>query len=88
MRERHALREIDKLVDKMNDDMVDEFKKKVIDITVEKSGDFFFVYRKEDGAFLAQGTDINKLSDILTEKFPGKLFNCSKEDLARLEATQ
>ena len=68
-------------------DVLDEFKKKVVDITIEKSGDFFLVYRKDDGSFLAQGADIDKLSDILTEKFPGKLFNCSPEDLATLEAT-
>lgn len=87
LREWYAMRKIDKLIDSINGNMLDEIKKKVVDITIEKSGDFFFVYRKEDGAFLAQGTDIDKLSDILTEKFPGKLFNCSPEDLATLEAT-
>lgn len=88
LREWYAFRKVEKIIDDINHNMVDEFRKKVIDITVEKSGDIFFVYRKDDGTFLAQGTDINKLSDILTEKYPGKLFNCSPEDLAALESTQ
>jgi hypothetical protein len=87
-REWYAMRKIKKLMNNFGDDMLDELKKKIIDITIEKSGDVFFVYRKDDGTFLAQGTDIEKLSDILMEKFPGKLFNCSSEDLAALEATK
>lgn len=87
LREWYAMRKIDKLIDNMNDNLLDELKKKVVDITIEKSGDLFFVYKKDDGTFLAQGHDIDKLSDILTEKFPGKLFNCSPEDLATLEST-
>jgi hypothetical protein len=87
-REWYAMRKVEKLMDSFGDNMLDEFKKKVIDITIEKSGDLFYVYRKDDGTFLAQGTDIEKLSDILVEKFPGKLFNCSPEDLAALEATK
>lgn len=87
-REWYAMRKVEKLMNSFGDNMLDEFKKKVVDITIEKSGDFFFVYRKDDGTFLAQGTDIEKLSDILVEKFPGKLFNCSPEDLAALEATK
>jgi hypothetical protein len=87
LREWYAMRKVEKLINNIGDTMVDEFKKKVIDISVEKNGDFFYVYRKDDGTFLAQGTDIEKLSDILVEKFPGKLFNCSPEDLKALESS-
>jgi hypothetical protein len=87
-REWYAMRKVEKLMNSFGDNMLDELKKKIIDITIEKSGDLFYVYRKDDGTFLAQGTDIEKLSDILVEKFPGKLFNCSPEDLAALEATK
>lgn len=87
-REWYAMRKVEKLMSNFGDNMMDELKKKVIDIKVEKAGDVFFIYRKDDGTFLAQGSDINKLSDILVEKFPGKLFNCSPEDLAELESTK
>jgi hypothetical protein len=88
LREWYAMRKVEKLMNSFGDNMLDEFKKKVVDITIEKSGDIFYVYRKDDGTFLAQGTNIEKLSDILMEKFPGMLFNCSSEDLAALEATK
>lgn len=88
LREWYALRKVEKIIADLNTNMVDEFKKKVIDINVEKSGDIFYIYRKDDGTFLAQGDDIDKLSDLLTEKYPGKLFNCSPEDLAALESTK
>ena len=87
LREWYAMRKIDKLIDSMNDNLLDEIKKKIIDVVVEKEGDVFFVYRKDDRSFLAQGSDINKLSDILTEKFPGMLFNVSPKDLEALEST-
>jgi hypothetical protein len=87
-REWYAMRKIENLMNNFGDNMLDEFKKKVIDITIEKSGDLFYVYKKDDGTFLAQGHDIDKLSDILVEKFPGKIFNCSPEDLATLESTK
>ena len=87
-REWYAMRKIEKLMNNFGDNMLDEFKKKVIDITIEKSGDLFYVYKKDDGTFLAQGPDIDKLSDILVQKFPGKIFNCSPEDLATLESTK
>ena len=87
-REWYAMRKIENLMNNFGDNMLDEFKKKVIDITIEKSGDLFYVYKKDDGTFLAQGPDIDKLSDILVQKFPGKIFNCSPEDLATLESTK
>lgn len=86
-REWYAVRKIDELIDTMNNKMVEEFKSKVVDVTVEKSNGIFYIYRKDDGTFLGQGPDIDKLSDILSEKFPGKLFNVSPEELAALEAT-
>jgi hypothetical protein len=87
-REWYAMRRVENLMDSFNDNMFAELKEKVVDITVEKSGDLYYVYKKDDGTFLAQGANMDILSDILTEKFPGKLFNCSPEDLATLEATQ
>lgn len=87
-REWYALRKVETIIQEMNENLVTEFKSKVVDVTVEKAGDVFYIYRKDDGTFLAQGSDINKLSDILIEKFPGKMFNVTPEDLAALEATK
>lgn len=87
-REIHAVNVIQKLTSEISEKMVEDFKDRVVDVTVEKNGDFFYIYRKDDGTFLGQGTDIDSLSDKLIEKFPGKLFNVSPEELAQLEATK
>ncbi len=86
MRERHAMRVMDQIMEEMVEDTVDEFKKKVINIKVEDHDGQFFVYKKDDGSYLAHGETKNKLEDILNEKFPGKLFNASPEDLEKLDA--
>lgn len=72
--------------EEMMSEAMEEVKKDVVNIKVEMHEDQVFVYKKEDGSYLAHGKTINDLEDILTEKFPGKLFNCSKEELRRLES--
>jgi len=86
MREHHAMRMIDKITDEIAENTLQEFKSKVINIRVEDHEGQFFVYAKDDGRYLAHGENMSKLSDILTEKFPGKLFNASPEDLQKLES--
>lgn len=86
MRERHAMRMMDNLMQEVADDTIEEFKKKVINIKVEDHNGEFFVYKKDDGSYLAHGETKSKLEDILHERFPGKLFNASPEDLQKLES--
>lgn len=86
MRERHAERMIDKLTDEIAENTLQEFKSKVVNIRVEDHEGQFFVYAKDDGRYLAHGETKRKLEDILTEKFPGKLFNATPEDLEKLES--
>lgn len=68
-------------------DMIEDVKKDMINITVDfaETGDIF-IYKKEDGSYLGHGKTRNELEDMLEKKFPGKLFNASPEDLAKLEA--
>lgn len=68
-------------------DIVDDVKKDIINITVDfdTSGEIF-IYKKEDGSYLAHAKNRDELEDILNGKFPGKMFNASPEDLEKLEA--
>lgn len=86
LREIYAMRIMNKIMEEVAEDTVDEFKKKVINIKVEDHDGQFFVYKKDDGSYLAHGETKHKLEDILNEKFPGKLFNASPEDLEKLDA--
>lgn len=86
-RELQAKMRIKKYLEEMKMDVMDDMKSSLINITVDftDSGDIF-VYKKEDGSYLAHGKTRNELEDILEVKFPGKMFNASPEDLAKLEA--
>lgn len=61
-------------------------KKDVINATIEKHDGHLFIYKQEDGSYLAHAENKNKLTDMLHEKFPGKMFNVSQEDLEKLDA--
>ena len=84
-REWQAYRIMDKMIEDISEKTVDEFRSKVINIRVEDHDGQFFVYKKDDGSYLAHGETKTKLEDILQEKFPGKFFNASPEDLEKLE---
>lgn len=85
VREWHAVRTVNKLTEDMSEKIVDEFKKSVINITVEEQDGILYIYSK-DGTFLAQGKTMEELEDILQKKFPGKFFNASPEDLKLIES--
>jgi hypothetical protein len=74
-------------MEEFTEDTIAEFKAMVITIKVEEdsNGDLF-VYRKDDGSYLAHGKTKKQLEDILNEKFPGKLFNATGEDMEKLKS--
>jgi hypothetical protein len=85
-REYHATRVISKAMDEIAEDTLAEFKSRMISIKVEDHDGELFVYKKDDGSYLAHGKTIKELEDILSERFPGKLFNASTEDLEKLKS--
>lgn len=85
VREWYAMRIVNKLTQDMSEKIVDEFKKNVINITVEEQDGVLYIYSKE-GTFLAQGKTMQELEEILEKKFPGKFFNASPEDLKIIES--
>lgn len=86
MREHTAVKRIQEVTDEMAEEIVEEFKSKVVDIIVEDHEGTFFIYKREDGSYLAHASTMEKLEDILMEKFPGKFFNAKPEDLEKLKA--
>lgn len=78
---KHMVKKLGAQIDEIASEVV---KESIINIDVEKHDDTLFVYKK-DGTFLAQGKNIDELTDILQKKFPGKLFNASPEHMKLLE---
>jgi hypothetical protein len=85
-REQVAVRRIEQVTEEISEDILQEFKSRVIDISVEDHDGTFYVYNRDDGAYLAHGPSMDKLEDILLEKFPGKLFNAKPDDLQKLKS--
>lgn len=55
--------------------------KDVIHIDIEKHNDMIYIYNKQDKTFMAQGKDRDEVEAALAEKFPGKRFAATTEDL-------
>jgi hypothetical protein len=83
-REWYAISRIQQIGDDIANEMIESYKKDVIDIKVDRVDNEFFVYKREDGSYLAHGETMSKLEDILNDKFPGKKFNATPEDMKKL----
>jgi uncharacterized Rmd1/YagE family protein len=81
-RERHALKVTKQLVKEVEKNLEEE-KKSLIQITIEQHGEMFYVYKKDDKTFMAQGKTKAELEDALTARYPGKKFAASEEELQK-----
>lgn len=84
-REYIAIRKVEKFNTEFSHNFAESYKANVVEIKVEDDNGIFYVYKKEDGSYLAHGESMSILEDILNEKFPGKLFNTTPEDLQKLK---
>lgn len=84
LRERYANHLLQKLAKHIIEEQVSTDD--LIQITVEKHNNTLFIYKKEDGQFMVQGSSFKELNDALENRFPGKRFACSDEHLQILKA--
>ena len=84
LRERYANLILKKLVQHIQTEQVST--EDLIQITVEKHNNTLFIYKKDDGQFMVQGTSFKELNDALESRFPGKRFACSEEHLDIIKA--
>jgi len=74
------------LSDKWLESKRTEFENSIMHIRIEDHRGEFYVYSKEDSKYLAHGTSKASIERILNEKFPGKCFNASPEDIEKLKS--
>jgi hypothetical protein len=79
-REKHALQLTQKLLDGLEEKEKEESNDKIF-ISIEKHNGVIYVYDKTTKTFMAQGNNKEELENILRERFPGKTFAASQEDL-------
>lgn len=84
-REWHAGRQVTAMLQELNDEQAEVVDSNKIRITVEKHDGCFYIYDRS-GTYLSHGETFDVVEAILKEKFPGKLFAASEEDLAKLNS--
>lgn len=81
MRELYAVKKLDELLNKVEQEVDEEIKESIIPITIEKHQDTYFVYGVNDNQFIAQGNNRWELEKNLETRYPGKKFAASNENL-------
>jgi len=79
-RELWAIRKLKNLIDELEEPEDDD--KIYIIVDINDSG--IFVYEKDTLKYLAHGKNEKDISAILKERFPGKTFAASPEDMVKL----
>jgi len=78
-RELWAIRQFKYLIDDL--EIVEDDR---IHITVDMNGSEIFIYEKDTLKYLAHGNNQNDISAILKQRFPGRTFAASAEDMSKL----
>ena len=63
------------------EEALEEVKKNVIKIKIEKVEEGFFVYALEDHGYMAQGKTRKELEENLSKRYPGKTFAAEEANL-------
>jgi hypothetical protein len=60
-----------------------EMAEKVM-VDIEQRGESYFIYRSDDGTFLAQGKDVESAVTTLGERYPDTTFLATYESVKKL----
>ena len=80
LREQHAIRKVNKMFAQMEVAAVEQVKDNQIMGTIEIHHGHYYMFRVDDGSFLAQGESRKELSEALRKRFPDKVFILSKDE--------
>jgi hypothetical protein len=76
-REKEARQKISDTLDSLEEDFISS----LIRVRVEKVNNYLFVYNDKTNEFMAQGKTEEELSEILKQRYPGKRFAASENNL-------
>jgi hypothetical protein len=85
-REKVARKQTDKLFQHLIEQEIEE-QEQLVRIKIEKHDGVLYAYHVENSLFIAQAKDKRELEEKLCEKFPGKRFGCSEDNLKEVGFT-
>jgi hypothetical protein len=85
-RERWAVRKLNNMLGHLTTEIetMEAVEADKIHIDIELKDSMIYIYNKETSMYLAHGATKDIVEDMLVEKFPGKKFAASTEDLLKL----
>jgi len=81
-REEHAKKITEKFLDHLQNSVENHVEENVIQITIEKHNNVFYVYDRNTNEFMAQGSSQSEVENNLKKRFPGKTFGCPESVLS------
>lgn len=81
LRERYAQMKVNRYLQQAEEQLAEEITENFIPITIERHNDMFFVYDVNDKKFMAQGETRKQLETNLEQRYPGKKFAASPDNL-------
>ena len=83
-RERVAEQRMNEVLANVTENLQEHIKETVIRISIERHNGTFYVYNLDDKSFMGQGTTRAELEKVLAEKYPGKSFAATHENLVEM----
>lgn len=81
-----ARRAIDQFMDRIVEAADAKTAENELRVKLEVDQNIYFLYNNDDGAFIAQGTDLLTLRDHLSQRFPNHTITISEGDPTALAA--
>lgn len=83
-RERHAERKLNAILNDVQESVRENVQKNLIPVEIEQHEGHYYVYNMKDKTFMAQGNTRQELERVLEEKFPGKKFAATEDNLVKV----
>ena len=85
LREQHAIRQIHKILNSAEFAEAVEQVEPRTKMRLERHGETIYAF-EEEGAFIAQGKDLQELDTAIQKRFPGKKFAVQEQNLIDIKA--
>jgi len=86
-REQVAQHQNRKFFKKLVEQSQENIEQNLVRIKIEKHEGVLYAYEYDNSLFIAQANDRKELEEKLSQKYPGKRFGCSEENLKEVGFT-